>query len=149
MKKTMLMVALMLCTGLAHAGQIPAFDPTSPAHVEALQKCMNSSLDKLQEIETGGETELDDFQKPWDPDPRDDGWCWVYDSDSNYDLTDGGCSYGEVSGNCVDSCYREEQKCADNCQRQYPNSNCGNSGTACENCQDNCRTRFNACMSAC
>lgn len=146
MRKTILMVValLVVCTGLAHA-QIPAFDPTNADQVKALHGCMS----KLQEIETGGETELDDFINTPNADPRDDGWCWVYDSDSNYDLTDGGCSFGETSGNCIDRCYRNEQSCADSCQRQYPNSDCGTSGTACENCQDGCRTAWNTCMSAC
>jgi hypothetical protein len=132
---------LTLCAALALCclpqGAL-AYDPTDPAQVRAaiLSATCASATDKTIQ--------------PWRPapspdDPRADGYCWQYGSDSNYH-PEAACTFSPSS--CLDQCYEIEQRCADNCAAHY-SGDCGTSGSACENCQDRCRQNFNTCESGC
>jgi hypothetical protein len=134
LKRSILLVILALCclAPTLTAAQIPTFDPTSPAHVEILQKCMRSSLDKLAA-----------FPKPLGAD-----YCWDYDA-SNYWPSEE-CSYSP-DADC-NTCLQQEQACVNECDRRCARNPDGsvnnNNGSCFENCGDPCRQERDACWAA-
>lgn len=131
--KRLLFALLLCCCTLPATAQ--GFDLTRPDDVHFLQQ--------LQRSEKA-------LPQPWRPspgpdDPRADGYCWGYGSDSNYH-PENACTFS--SSSCLDNCYKQEQTCADNCAANH-GGDCGSNGSACETCQDGCRTRFNSCENSC
>lgn len=129
--------AIAICCCTPHSAL--AYDLTDPAQVRA-------AIFRACPAEFSADKTIQPFRPTPSPDdPRADGYCWQYGSDSNYH-PEAACTFSPIP--CLDQCYETEQRCADNCAAHY-SGDCGTNGSACETCQDRCRQNFNTCSSGC
>lgn len=82
---------------------------------------------------------------PGPTDPRNDGQCFIYGSDSNYHQEEY-CSFSPDP--CTDACLKSEQICVDNAAAICQSTDNTN-GSCFESRSDQCRSQYNSCVASC